>query len=129
MTEPMAETVVPRRRPMVLHPRRRPQEEHEVPAPGAAVTATAQAAEIRTIAAMFCGDTHIYKVCATAGGVLLQYSRDVDSPAPALEAVGYTTTVLRAGLLLVTGGLDLVELLDAQIAGLTALREAMKRMP
>lgn len=39
--------------------------------------------------------------------------------------MGYSTTQIRKGLVLVTGAVDQVALLDAQIAALTERREAL----
>jgi hypothetical protein len=78
--------------------------------------------EIRTIAETFSGSM-IIDVTATSGGVLVTYDRRYGaSPAPALEAVGYTTTAIRKGMDLVTGVVDPIALLDAQIAALQARR-------
>lgn len=82
--------------------------------------------EIARIAAMVLGDGRlVFETAATSGGVLLRYHRGYDSPASALEEVGYTVTDLRAGLLLVTGRVDRVALLDAQISALKAERERL----
>ncbi|WP_160050103.1 MULTISPECIES: hypothetical protein [unclassified Nocardiopsis] len=83
--------------------------------------------EIRTIAETYSGDIAIISVTATSGGVLVRYDRRLysNNPAPALDAVGYTTTSIREGLLLVTGAVDQLALLDAQIAALTERRAAL----
>lgn len=82
--------------------------------------------EISTIATAYSGDSMIIAVTATSGGVLVRYDRNYGTtPVPALEAVGYTTTEIRQGLLLVTGTVDPIALLDAQIAALTARRDAL----
>jgi hypothetical protein len=79
--------------------------------------------EIHTIATAYSGDSMILAATATSGGVLVRYDRRYGtSPAPALEAVGYTTTAIRQGLVLVTGTVDPIALLDAQIAALQARR-------
>jgi hypothetical protein len=95
----------------------------------ATVTATrpmpteANIPEIHTIATAYSGDSMILAVTATSGGVLVRYDRRYGtSPAPALEAVGYSTASLREGLVLVTGTVDPIALLDAQIATLQARR-------
>jgi len=82
-------------------------------------------AEIRTIAEAYTGDQWIYQVIATSAGVLVRYHFDFRSPAPALEAVGYRTETLRHGLVLVTGAVDRLALLEAQIAALQAERDRL----
>ncbi|MEU5859351.1 hypothetical protein ABZ799_28900 [Nocardiopsis dassonvillei] len=79
--------------------------------------------EIREIAQAHSGSNRIYEVLATSGGVLVRHDRTCgESPAPALEAVGYSTVVIRQGLVLVTGAVDPIALLDAQIAALQTRR-------
>ena len=82
----------------------------------------ADVAEIWTIAEAYTGSRWISDVTATSGGVLVRYAYDLSSPAPALEAVGYATVPIRRGLVLVTGAVDQVALLDAQITALTRRR-------
>ncbi|SHK92758.1 hypothetical protein SAMN05421803_14324 [Nocardiopsis flavescens] len=86
----------------------------------------ADAPEIRAIAEAYSGDCMIDEVTTTSGGTLVRYDRRFGkSPAPALEAVGYTTVDLRKGLLLVTGAVDQVARLEAQISALRAERERL----
>ncbi|MGW9351741.1 hypothetical protein [Nocardiopsis flavescens] len=85
----------------------------------------ADAGEIRAIAEAYSGDAMILAVTPTSGGTLVGYYTDGRSPGPALEEVGYRTRLLRRGLVLVTGAVDRVALLDAQIAALKAERERL----
>ena len=67
----------------------------------------------------------VYEVRATSGGVLVRYHRDRTSPVMTLAAIGYTVTVIGAGLVLVTGAVDRLALLEGQIAALAAERDAL----
>lgn len=93
------------------------------PAPVRPMPTETDVPEITQIARMFLGhESRIFEVKATTGGVLVRYHADFKVPAPALEAVGYRTTQLRAGLVLVTGAVDVLARLDAQIAALKSER-------
>lgn len=95
-------------------------------APTQLMPTEADVPEIEAVAAIHIGKSSYLQVQATSGGVLVRYHRTDDaSPQPALEAVGYTTTSIRQGLLLVTGAIDHLALLEAQIAALTAQRDAL----
>lgn len=82
--------------------------------------------EIRAITALAVGDNDwVFNVRATSGGVLVRYHRDRTSPTTALAAIGYTVTVIGAGLVLVTGAVDRLALLEGQIAALSAERDRL----